>query len=73
MKLTDEPIYDPRDPKKRDQEMYGKIVAEGRAARRAGLRIDKCPPYREEDWAISWRMGWRWEDEEIIARRVRKL
>jgi hypothetical protein len=37
---------------------------EGRAARAAGVKIDKCPPYRREDMAQWWRTGWIYENED---------
>lgn len=67
--VTKGAIYDTRDPWKRDREMYDKLVAEGRAARRAHLAFIHCPSYREEDWVISWQMGWRYEDDDIRNRR----
>jgi hypothetical protein len=39
------------------------LVNDGRASRRAGFKIDQCPPFRFEDWADDWRRGWRLEDE----------
>jgi len=49
---------------RRDLEaMWHRIAEEGRGARAAGLKIEDCPPFRDDDMTASWRIGWRDEDE----------
>lgn len=43
-------------------------VKEGRTARACGIPKDRCPPFIDPDMAISWKMGWRWEDEARAAK-----
>jgi hypothetical protein len=57
------------DPKKTSQEVWDSCAREGRAARACGFQIKHCPPYRDQDMAVSWRMGWRQMDEEMKERR----
>lgn len=45
------------------------LIEEGRAYRRSGFPIKACPRLRFKDMEIDWKNGWRWEDEEIKARR----
>ena len=66
-KVTDTPIYNPN-PERTEREVQHSIIKEGRTARRLG-RPKKPPPYRIKDWEIDWCNGWRWEDEDIKAKR----
>lgn len=47
-KLTDLPIYDP-DPAASFEKARDRAIAEGREARRAGLRLSRCPPFIDPD------------------------
>ena len=58
------PIYDP-DPNRTRKRTQRILIAEGRAARRAGLPKTACPAFKVADMAIDWKCGWRWEDERI--------
>lgn len=49
------------------QEVYRIATEEGRSYRRAGFPISKCPNFRDNDLVISWKIGWRHEDERIRA------
>jgi len=48
------------------------IQAEGAAARRANLPVEKCPKFIDEDMAVNWRIGWRHEDEVMSGKRDRR-
>jgi ribosome modulation factor len=39
----------------------------------AGMPLKACPPFRDEDMAMSWRMGWRHAKEERGRLRDRRL
>ena len=56
-KLTD------KQREKWQRETWNLCACLGEAARSAGLSIDDVPPFKEEDMQISWRIGWRHEDE----------
>lgn len=63
-----QPIKDPRALETR-QRIYDACVNEGRASRLFGKRLTDCPRYVDNDMAISWRMGWRYKNEEMRKRR----
>ena len=66
------PYLSPQNAKRLEQCTVDLLVRDGRTARRLGFSVDQCPPFRLDDMAISWRMGWRWEDEDIRKRARRK-
>ena len=49
------------DPKRTAKRTRDALIAEGRAAYRSG--VPECPPFKDADMAINWRLGWRWEQE----------
>ncbi|MCP3475088.1 hypothetical protein NLM33_32720 [Bradyrhizobium sp. CCGUVB1N3] len=58
------------------RQVYSQCILEGRASRAVKVPLSECPPYVDEDMAICWRMGWRWEDEERrmkVGDRVEKI
>ena len=57
------PIADP-DPEITARRTRDLLIAEGRAAFRAGMQITKCPLFNDPDMGIDWRNGWRWEQED---------
>ena len=61
---------------KRDLEKKTQVlcIEQGRVARRAGLPKDHFSGrFKDNDMAIDWSNGWRWEDEAIREReRARK-
>lgn len=50
------------------QETMDMCVTEGRTARSCRVRLDACPPFVDEDMAVSWRMGWHQRDAELKRR-----
>lgn len=60
--LMDQPIIPPTEEQVR--KVWDACIQEGRCARICGLGIEHCPPFVDEDMAVSWRMGWTREDEE---------
>lgn len=62
-------ILRPEDQKRLDRARQDRLVSEGRAARRLGFPVTNCPPFKDNDMAIDWRNGWRWEDQAIAARK----
>lgn len=71
--LNKTPIYsDPQTSERMRKETRDACIAEGRTARRLGCPKSACPPFRIPDMAINWSLGWRWEDEDILAHRARK-
>ena len=44
-------------------EVWHKVVNEGRAARFIGRKLHDCPPFVDENMAVSWRIGWYDEDK----------
>jgi hypothetical protein len=65
--ILDQPIYDP-DPEQTFKRTMASCMREGCVARWIGQKIDACPPYRDEDMAISWRIGWRHVDMRMSRR-----
>ena len=68
MKITEQPIVPhPTAQAKKDwdKRVQSGCIQDGRASRRAGIPISRCPAYRDNDMVIDWRNGWRWEDEEL--------
>lgn len=58
------------DPKRRESKTRQLLVEEGRVARRGGMPKDWVNSrFKDPDMASDWQNGWRWEDEEIKARR----
>lgn len=57
------PVYDP-EPEKTRQKVWDACTRHGYASRVCGMKMADCPPYVDDDMAISWRMGWRQADEE---------
>jgi hypothetical protein len=55
------PQWPDPDPKRTAKCIRDTLIAEGRAAYRAG--VSECPPFKDADMAINWRLGWRWEQE----------
>jgi hypothetical protein len=49
--------------------VHDACFAEGRTARRCGIPLSECPPFRVSDMAIDWCNGWRLEDEDIARKR----
>lgn len=76
MALVDWPLADQNSlivPKKYweriSREAMQQATEEGRGARRAGQPVTSCPLFKDRDLEISWKMGWRWEDEDIRNRK----
>jgi ribosome modulation factor len=69
--LTKIPIYDP-DPAATERRIWNLASEEGYAAYKAGVSIDKCPPFKNNDLAVSWKMGWRWAHEVHFKRNQTK-
>jgi len=67
--FTKLPLAPDPDPKRTEERTRDLLIAEGRAAFRAGLPVTKCPPFKDPDMGIDWRFGWRWEQEDEAARK----
>lgn len=65
--LKDLPIIEltPQQQEKLRRETWALCVQDGRAARRLGVPLRSCPPFRDPDMQVSWRMGWHYEDKDI--------
>ena len=63
-KITDQPIVEWKE-KSFKRTVQHAIVEEGRAAYRAGIPIECCPAFIDEDMAIDWRTGWRAERDRM--------
>ncbi len=59
----------PEGEKKIAQEVRSAVQLEGRTARCVGLSASACPNFKDNDMRIDWQLGWRWEDEDIRARK----
>lgn len=57
MSLADIPTYDP-DPEASRQRMLDSCSKHGFASYAAGIGLDYCPPFVDNDMACSWRIGW---------------
>jgi ribosome modulation factor len=54
---------------RQSREIRDSIIQEGRTARICGIPKTACPRFVVTDWDIDWRNGWRWQDEEMKARK----
>jgi hypothetical protein len=60
--LSHEPIApSPLNEKREADELRDSLIAHGRTARRLGFGVDMCPPFKDPDMAVWWRVGWRRE------------
>lgn len=65
--LNDWPVIEltPKEMETLRRETWALCTRDGRNARKCGLSLKHCPPFRDPDMAISWKMGWRYEDQDI--------
>lgn len=59
----------PEQQRRFDDRVHRDCVRDGDAAYRAGLAIDACPPFVDNDMACFWRIGWHHAHEEDVQRR----
>jgi ribosome modulation factor len=64
-------LYTPSEIKKIRMDDINRWTDDGRSARLAGIALNKCPPFRYEDMAIQWRIGWRDKDSDLNKFRKR--
>lgn len=59
-------------PSEIERENWKAATEAGRTARLCDLPVTKCPPFKDNDLVLSWKMGWRHEDERIAARKAQR-
>ncbi len=67
--MLNRPVPGPGSQRSRDRALQRSLMAEGAAAWRAGLGIERCPPFRIAEMAILWRRGWRFAAAEAAEAR----
>lgn len=73
--LTRLPIWvgTPEEAEEFNRHVRRQVIEKGRSARRAGVpRNSTLGQFRDNDMSLDWQNGWRWEDEEIMARKKKR-
>jgi hypothetical protein len=62
-KITDLPFV--QLTKEHPHDVWNACTQEGVIARKFKVPLAKCPPFRDSDMTVSWKMGWHRENERI--------
>jgi hypothetical protein len=74
IKIVDQPILPVSERERRaiEQKVWDYCVMDGRNCRRIGIPLRDCPAFQNNDMTVSWRMGWRQQDEWMKERKQRR-